>query len=215
MQKTRFKILKNATLLFNQHGVSNVRLHDIAAMSDISPGNLSYHYRTKKDLMEGVLDLMQKKFKEMSGNNNSYLENDDYQFVAKSYLKFQIEHRFFYRDILEIFKLLEVARDIYEKQMWQVVNFTKNGMYLGVGKGIIRPEAHKGEFTNFAKNTWAILNSWLLERELFGENKVSMLQVINAIWEYHFPYLTDEGIRTFQKFERRYSEIIHNELAIS
>ena len=57
MKKTPKKILENARALFNTKGVSNVRLQDIAKKSGISPGNLSYHYSTKKDLMSAVLML--------------------------------------------------------------------------------------------------------------------------------------------------------------
>ena len=51
MKKTQLKIVKTAIKLFNKGGVSNVRVQDIAVAAGISPGNLTYHYKTKKDLM--------------------------------------------------------------------------------------------------------------------------------------------------------------------
>ena len=97
-----------------------------------------------------------------------FVEKNDYTSVVKNYLGFQIGHRFFYRDILEINSFLPQAKDLYQKQMEQVLNFTKNGMYLAIGKGFIKPEPHEGHYHFFAKNAWAILNSWLAEREIFG-----------------------------------------------
>ena len=128
MKKTQEKILNNAIRLFNRKGVSNVRLQDIAANAGISAGNLSYRYKTKKDLMEAVLEFMAIAFKAMSSKNMAFVEQDDYLSVVKNYLRFQIGHRFFYRDILEIISLVPEAKTMFEKQMQQVLSFTKNGM---------------------------------------------------------------------------------------
>ena len=130
MKKTPKKILENARILFNTQGVSNVRLQDIAKKSGISPGNLSYHYSTKKDLMSAVLAMLQEATIEMRASNMHSLETEDYLGVVKNYLRFQIGHRFFYRDILDITSLVPEAKDVYEQLMNQVINFTKNGMYF-------------------------------------------------------------------------------------
>ena len=66
MKKTQEKILKNAIKLFNKNGVGNVRLQDIAKKSGVSAGNLSYHYKLKKDLIKSVLDYMSQSSKELS-----------------------------------------------------------------------------------------------------------------------------------------------------
>jgi AcrR family transcriptional regulator len=49
--KTKDRILQATRLLFNDEGVSNVAMVDIAATLDISPGNLYYHYRGKEQLI--------------------------------------------------------------------------------------------------------------------------------------------------------------------
>lgn len=213
MKKTQEKILTNAVRLFNRMGVSNVRLQDIAGQAGISAGNLSYHYKTKKDLMQAVLDFMKENFKAMSSLNMAFLEKNDYLSVTKNYLGSQIRHRFFYRDILEIINLVPDAKDIYEDQMKQVLNFTKNGMFLAVGKGIFHPEPHKGHYDFFAKNIWAILNSWLIEREVLGEETVSMQQVMLAVWEFHFPYFTEKGKEIFAEVKSQLPKMVEEETA--
>lgn len=211
MKKTPEKILTNALKLFNQMGVSNVRLQDIAAQAGISAGNLAYHYKTKKDLMQAVLGFMQDRFKTNRSSNMAFMEDNDYVSIIRSYLNFQIGHRFFYRDILEVIKLVPEAKDIYEGQMSQVLNFTKNGMYLAVGKGLIHPEAHKEQYHFFAKNAWAILNSWLIEREVLGEEKVSMEEVLMAIWDFHYPYLTEKGKALLMELKEQLPDLVKME----
>ncbi|MEM6321033.1 MAG: TetR/AcrR family transcriptional regulator [Bacteroidota bacterium] len=119
---------------------------------------------------------------------------------------------FFYRDILEICQLVPDAKDIYVKQMKQVVNFSKNGMYLAIGKGLVKAEPHEGAYRFFAKNVWAILNSWLIEREVLGEEKVSLHEVMVAIWEFHLPALTEKGEVIFTELKKQLPKLIQEEI---
>ena len=213
MKKTPRNILQNARLLFNREGVNNVRLQDIANHTGISPGNLSYHFKTKKELIQALLGQLRATSKEIRAVHMGYLEKEDYLSITRSYLRFQIGHRFFYRDILDLISLVPEAKELYELQMNQVIAFAKNGMYLAVGKGLWRPETHEGSFHYFAKNVWAILNSWLIEREVFGEEEVSMEEVMYAIWEFHYPYFTEKGQEVYRVLKDQIPTIVQDEMA--
>lgn len=208
MNKTQENIYINAIKLFNKNGVSNVRLQDIAKKAGISAGNLSYHVKLKKDLIAGVLEYMKHSFKEMNIRNMTHFEQNDYAVLVKNYMGFQISHRFFYRDILEISRFVPEAKTLYEKQMNQIINFTKNGMYLAVGKGLVKPEPHEMAYHFYAKNAWATLNSWLIEREILGDEKVSMHEVILANWEILFPCLTEKGQTLFLELKKQLPMLI-------
>ena len=214
MKKTPQKILDSARVLFNTKGVNNVRLQDIAKQTGISPGNLSYHYSTKKDLISAVLVMLQEATKDMRATNMHSLETEDYLGVVKNYLRFQIGHRFFYRDILDIINLVPEGKEVYEQLMNQVISFSKNGLYLAVGKGLLKPEPEDDSFHFFAKNVWAILNSWLIEREVLGKEKVGMDEIMLAIWEYHYPYLTEKGRVLYQKVKKQIPKLVKVEMAI-
>ncbi|MEM6723779.1 MAG: TetR/AcrR family transcriptional regulator [Bacteroidota bacterium] len=213
MKKTQEKILTNAIKLFNRKGVSNVRLQDIASEAAISPGNLSYHYKTKKDLIAAVIDFMLDRFTRMSNWSLAALGKDDHITLIRDYVSFQISHRFFNRDILEIVKLVPSAQETYEKQMHHVQNFSKNGMYLAVGKGLMKPEPYEGHFDCYAKIIWSILNSRLIEREVLGDDKVSLQDIISTIWEYNQPYLTAKGKLLFEEISKKLPELVNKEVA--
>ncbi len=53
--KTKDKILKEALRLFNERGLSQVGVREIARSLDISVGNLSYHFPKKEDLIMELL----------------------------------------------------------------------------------------------------------------------------------------------------------------
>ncbi len=53
---TRERILQKAIELFNQSGMYNTGVREIARSLEISPGNLSYHFARKEDLLVAILD---------------------------------------------------------------------------------------------------------------------------------------------------------------
>lgn len=64
--QTKYLIIQSAINLFNKYGIKNVRVQDIASEAGISPGNLTYHFRTKKDLMPAIRRYMIKMLDTMS-----------------------------------------------------------------------------------------------------------------------------------------------------
>ena len=74
---TRSRILQTALTLFNEHGMYQTGVRDIARALDISPGNLSYHFARKEDLLIAILDQYK------HGNDEIYQE----------YMQFEPEDR--------------------------------------------------------------------------------------------------------------------------
>jgi AcrR family transcriptional regulator len=52
---TKQKILDASLQLFNEYGVSNVRLQQIADETGISVGNLAYHFNNKEAITESLI----------------------------------------------------------------------------------------------------------------------------------------------------------------
>ncbi len=212
MKKTKKKILQNAIELFNEKGTSNVRLEDIAERAGMSKGNLHYHYPTKKEILEAVLVYLPEERAQVTNNAEALLTTLDVIAVIKNYLHFQFAHRFFYRDIFEIAKIVPEAKIIYEDQLERSDNFTKTFIYLCVGRGYMVPELHEGHYDFFAKFASAILQSWLEKRELLGVEKYPLVDVATSMLELNYPYLTEKGMVWYEQMLERLPELQEEEV---
>ncbi|VAW08376.1 Transcriptional regulator, AcrR family, partial [hydrothermal vent metagenome] len=63
--KTREKILRTALALFNAEGEAQVSTVDIAAVMEISPGNLYYHFRGKEAIIEALFDDFEREIRQV------------------------------------------------------------------------------------------------------------------------------------------------------
>ncbi|MCI5048133.1 MAG: TetR/AcrR family transcriptional regulator [Aquisalinus sp.] len=63
--KTRDRILQTALALFNEEGEAEVSTVEIAAVLDISPGNLYYHFKGKDAIIEGLFDDFEEEIRQV------------------------------------------------------------------------------------------------------------------------------------------------------
>jgi len=60
---TAERIVLASIELFNREGVQHVAVKDIAAALKISPGNLTYHFKLKQDLLRAAFAVLQKRMR--------------------------------------------------------------------------------------------------------------------------------------------------------
>jgi AcrR family transcriptional regulator len=61
---TRQRVLDVSAELFNRYGIEAVSVGQISEALRISPGNLTYHYRKKSDLVEQQISLFERELRE-------------------------------------------------------------------------------------------------------------------------------------------------------
>lgn len=213
MKQIKEKILGTAIDLFNQRGVGNVRVKDIADAASISPGNLTYHYKTKKELMEAVYQYMLTALQEIDTKDATFVEAIDVLEIARTYLNFQIRFRFFYRDTLEIMRLQPEIKVAYQKQVHQIISFNNHIIILLFQAGYLIEEPHPEHYASLAKNAWAIQNSWMSEREILGDDLNDVEKGLHAGLDLFFPYFTEKGKEFYFEMKENMEEWIKKDPA--
>lgn len=202
MNKTKLKIIKSAVSLFNKHGLSNVRNQDIAKKADISLSNFNYHFGTKEELVETVCDYMTTLLQEEVYGNQIILNKGNGLEILKKYFEFESKFKFFYLDTYNIISSYPKLKEPLKKQINEAIQIIKNLTYLSIGKGLMRPEPKEfpGLYDQLAQQIW-INNHYLFSQSYIRDiTNDHVLNGIKASFAINYPYLTEEGVKTYEEF---------------
>lgn len=188
------EIIKKAISLFNTNGVSNVKLVDITIALDISLGNLTYYYKTKKDLIAAILEFMVEDRKNLLIEEEELLNQGKWKEMIGNYLMFQLKYGFFYRDILDLGLLNDGVITLYKIEVNKVMDFNRNSIHFALFKGYLKPEPREGLYDGIAETIWSIYQAWFIKRAVFGEDKVGLDEPFVAVTNLFYPYLTEKGL---------------------
>ena len=208
MSSTRIKIVESSILLFNKKGLANVRLQDIAEYNNISPGNLTYHFKTKKDLMDYIIYYMIRKLVEIEATQRESLKQMSLYNILKNNLVFLFNYRFFFRDILEIINLVPNAKSVFKDVNKLNEKFSIEYINISIKNGYMKKEAFDGQYKIFAKNNWAIVSSSLTTWEVLDDSKNKYRKIFDEIMGHFYPYLTKKGVDRYNKKKKEISKKI-------
>lgn len=109
---TRQAILSTAIRLFNERGVNHVGVRDIARSMEMSPGNLSYHFKKKEDLLAEILE----KYSQRNSSIRAEYKADSphfgrFMFMVLRIFGNQYDHRGVLSEIVEVNRLLRTVSD--------------------------------------------------------------------------------------------------------
>jgi hypothetical protein len=208
VSSTRIKIVETSILLFNNKGLANVRLQDIAEYNNISPGNLTYHFKTKKDLMEYIIYYMIRKLVKIETTQRESLKHMSLYKILRNNIIFLFNYRFFFRDILEIINLVPNAKSIYKDVIIFNEKFTIEYINISIKNGYMKKEAFVGQYKTFAKNNWAIISSSLTTWEVLDDFKNKYHKILDEIMGHFYPYLTKKGLDRYKTKQKELSKKI-------
>lgn len=64
-EQTRKKIVKSSNDLFYQHGYHHTAFSDIVKATGLSKGNITYHFKSKEDILTAVFELRKKRIQKV------------------------------------------------------------------------------------------------------------------------------------------------------
>lgn len=193
--------------LFNNQGVSNVTLRQIALEIGISQGNLNYHFKTRQDIIEALYFELVRKMDELMAFSQDKIPSLETLFhIGKKSMEGLYEYRFILKDALHLIKESEQIKTHYiqlqkirEQQYLQLFDHM-------IIKGLMRHESFPGEFSNLYHRMNIIGDNWINTQELLHPELNDPVDFYGMIlFEMIFPYLTKAGKIEFMKLHHLHS----------
>ena len=109
---TKARIIEEALLQFNEKGLNRVGVRDIARALDISPGNMSYHFPKKEELVLQILLGFSADNQRMFANYHANKQGiEAFLELIEGIFRNQFKYRGLLVDLVEINRLLSAATD--------------------------------------------------------------------------------------------------------
>lgn len=201
MKGTNQKILRAARFLFNQNGVANVSQRAISDHIAISPGNLTYHFNKREEIIEAIYAEFSQELKDAL----QYAEGQEANLqtlldFSKTVNKTLFENRFFMIDFVQITRNNNRIRKDYVSFSVKREKFIQNTLALFVKNGIIRKEELPNEYEYLGRRLQLVNDFWITysgttkEDLMLKHTRIYSEIVLQSI----YPYLTSKGKDQFK-----------------
>jgi len=200
MSKTKTKILESARELLNSQGISAVSQRTIADYLNISPGNLTYHFKKKSDIIEALyFELVEKMNELVLGIATCEDILEGLYYFTKIMMEQFYEYRFLFLDFTQIMRENEVINTHYSGLLTLRQQQFSSILQILVNDGLMRAEELPNEYEFLIKRMSIFGDFWLASAEI-NSNGISEKQIeeyleMNSLIIY--PYLTDKGKECF------------------
>jgi AcrR family transcriptional regulator len=199
---TKQKILDASLMLFNENGISNVRLQQIADEAGISVGNLAYHFNNKEAITESLITNVITALQDLLRHYGKYASLNDLDFFFKEFYRLCTQFRVSNFDILEIKRNFPASYESLQPLFNKVKLQLERRFDLYMQQRLLQKEAN---IKNMVSNMWLLLFFMPAEGQLDGKNTISENQYRRRLWDYLILYFTVKG-------SAEYSSVIEPEL---
>ena len=193
---TKQKILDASIRLFNQNGVANVRLQQIADETGISIGNLAYHYKNKEAIVVSVYETL---FEEFAAILSGYLQKpnlEDLDAQISKYFSFFHQYRFYLIDLFEIERNHPELITNWQRCVRKMHLQLRSRIDYFTQKKLMQPEPYHGAYAALTDSLGLTVAFWVSQQVLNG-NTVNEAAFKAAVWFQIIPFLTTEGKEAF------------------
>ena len=194
---TRAKIIEASVRLFNQHGIQNVRLQQIADQVGMSVGNLAYHFHDKKEILKRIVTTVDEEFANASRTWKTLQHLIDFDNQLSRHYHFLNTYSFYFLDVVDIKRLYP---DLYEGRQEQIETFITNlqlWLERGVSNELFLPVKREGQYADISKMIWFISAFWMSRKRILDEEEDFELGFKEMIWQQLEPFFAARGKTEF------------------
>ena len=195
---TRSKIIEASIKLFNQYGIQNVRLQQIADEVGMSVGNLAYHFHDKQEILKKIVGTVDDELANTFKTWKDLTHFIDFDNQLSRLYHFLNVYSFYFLDVVD---LKRSYPDLYEGRQEQIEKFIKNlSVWLekGVDRELFIPPKREGQYEAVSKTIWFIIAFWMSKKRILDEEEDYELGFKEMIWQQLEPFFATKGKTEFE-----------------
>jgi len=196
--KTKDKILAAAVYLFNQYGLPNVKLQNIADECNISVGNLAYHFQYKEDLINRIADNINADISPLVTNEIQFPLLIDFDNQLSKYYALINQFAFFFLDVVELERSYPMIHERRVKYINMMIDQIYQWINENVQKGIFQKEIHADQHVHTAHAIWMIISFWLTQRKVLSTSGLDEEKFKIVVWNQLLPSFTKVGLMEYE-----------------
>lgn len=193
----RDKIIETSIELFNKKGYAYVTMRDISDALKISPGNLTYYFKRKNDLMICIIAMQYEEYKTLNFSWDVTIEGLNQQFLSLN--AFRERYFFYFSSFTELSRLYPEVSKMQVKVVNDFYTLYTNIFSNFVNRGIMKEELYAGQYED--------LSISLLSINMYGTQEIILLKeflpkqknILSILWSLILPHLTGEGMEMYNK----------------
>jgi AcrR family transcriptional regulator len=193
---TKQRIIESAIHLFNQAGLANVRLQQIADEAGISVGNLAYHFKNKEAIVAAVYETL---FEEFAQILSTYLiapNLSDFDRQLSQYHEFFSRYKFYLLDLFEVERTYPSIMERWHQFVSKMLIQIRKRLEYNVQRGVLLPEPEPGIYDTLTNNIWMAIVFWIPQQILKNQPEREQL-FKDSVWAQISPYFTPQGLEEF------------------
>lgn len=156
---TADRILEASLRLFNEHGFRNVPVLKIARHLGISPSHLTYHYKTKNDIVVAVFPQLEKEVRDAKKPSGAFLPSEAAEHQI-SVFRTLWRYRFFFNALTQLLPEEQDLRERFMSLQENVVGAMRDLFDELIAQGYMRP-VEPNSTLMMARCCWMMWLSWL------------------------------------------------------
>jgi AcrR family transcriptional regulator len=196
MDSKKQDILNRAIELFNARGFHNVSIKDIAESLGMSPGNLTYHFSKKTDLLKAI----QQQMLEDSSIDilpDGYITLYHFEQIFTNYSEIQAKYHFYYNNLQYIFEKFPSITKDYKRITIRRYKDAKSLIKYYIKTVRLIPEKNGINYDHYIRTIWMVSVFWTAQERMTNGISRDAPTSLNILWSGLIPYMTDKGYQEY------------------
>ncbi|RJE70342.1 MULTISPECIES: TetR/AcrR family transcriptional regulator [Reichenbachiella] len=200
MINTKERILDTALDMFNELGMSQVSQRMITESMKISPGNLTYHFKKKDDIVVALYMRLVDRFSELFDQVGVGEASLQKMFLLSEVMYDVIySYRFFFVDFVQLMRFEKIERHYRELLLIRKEQFSIAVEALCL-EGVLRKEQLSQEYDMLFDRLRLVTDFFLLTLPHRVDDSLLKQDFLRQIKYTIYPYLSQRGRDEFQKW---------------